>query len=361
MSDDTGRDDNRDDFHGDGFDGAGFGGDGSNDADPNSADPNGADPNSADSGNAMSGANPDDLSDADVDAAFANFEQEFADLDDPTIAQMNAALERNEEESREESQEESQRDSEAGSADVADLGATGGTSIDSPDSDGFTDDFDADIADVTDMESELAQMLGEKANCAMLLTQVRDADVLAAFAAIAGIDAYCIADRNGAIAVLKDLDGHHPEDAAQALTKLVNGMSVILLVDRANHIEAHQWVNASQGESFPPPIVFMNAPAFVEDVIVGEASIDDILHDGNRTVIDTAKVSKAKAFGVLQDLADRANRRHHRRFGFGLRRKFREDDTGSDTGNGIDDANGEPGTDSTGDSVDGGTDPNNPR
>lgn len=309
----------------------------------------------------------DGLSDDDIEAALAGFEQDFNDSDDPTIAQMNEALQRNENKAASASSsipsdaatspdgvaDGSRTDDSVASTDESSLAESSAQSLEdfpeesleepseesSQSADGFSDDdFESDLADMSDMESALQQLLGEKASSAMLLTRVRDVDVLAAFAAICDIDAYCIADKTGAIAILKNLDGHHPEDAAQALTKLVNGMSVVLVVNRAGHIEAHQWVNATQGESFPPPIVFMNSPAFVEDVMVGQADVNDVVASGDFTVIDTKDLNKAKSFQILQNFADRINKRQHRRFGFGLRRRFPknspEDDAAGDFRNG---------------------------
>jgi hypothetical protein len=304
----------------------------------------------------------DGLSDDDIEAALAGFEQDFNDSDDPTIAQMNEALQRNENKAASASSsipsdaatspdgvaDGSRTDDSVASTDES-LAESSDQSLEdfpeesleesseesSQSADGFSDDdFESDLADMSDMESALQQLLGEKASSAMLLTRVRDVDVLAAFAAICDIDAYCIADKTGAIAILKDLDGRHPEDAAQALTKLVNGMSVVLVVNRAGHIEAHQWINATQGESFPPPIVFMNSPALVEDVMVGQADVNDVVASGDFTVIDTKDLNKAKSFHILQNFADRINKRQHRRFGFGLRRRFPknspEDDAAGD-------------------------------
>lgn len=306
----------------------------------------------------------DGLSDDDIEAALAGFEQDFNDSNDPTIAQMNEALQRNENKAASASSsipsdaatspdgvtDGSRTDDSVASTDES-LTESSAQSLEesseesSQSADDFSDDdFESDLADMSDMESALQQLLGEKASSAMLLTRVRDVDVLAAFAAICDIDAYCIADKTGAIAILKDLDGHHPEDAAQALTKLVNGMSVVLVVNRAGHIEAHQWVNATQGESFPPPIVFMNSPALVEDVMVGQADVTDIVASGDFTVIDTKDLNKAKSFQILQNFADRINKRQHRRFGFGLRRRFsknssKDGDAGTTPGN--DSSNGD--------------------
>lgn len=310
----------------------------------------------------------DGLSDDDIEAALAGFEQDFNDSDDPTIAQMNEALQRNENKAASASSsipsdaatspdgvtDGSQTDDSVASTDES-LTESSAQSLEESSEesseeslqsvDDFSDDdFDSDLADMSDMESALQQLLGEKASSAMLLTRVRDVDVLAAFAAICDIDAYCIADKTGAIAILKDLDGHHPEDAAQALTKLVNGMSVVLVVNRAGHIEAHQWVNAIQGESFPPPIVFMNSPALVEDVMVGQADVTDVVASGDFTVIDTTDLNKAQSFQILQNFADRINKRQHRRFGFGLRRRFSKnssEDGDAGTASGNDSSNGD--------------------
>lgn len=263
----------------------------------------------------------DELSDADIDAAFAGFEQDFADADHSAINEMNAALERNE------AAESSASDAlDADAADTADSSDVAPTDA--------ADDFDRDLKDVEDLESSLMQMLGEKASSALLITRLRDPDVLAALSVLADVDDYCIGDRFGAVAILKNLDGSHPEDAAAHLTKLVTGLSAILVVNRAGRIEAHQWVNGQQGESFPPPIVFANAPAWVEDLLVGQVSLDELLNDPSIVPLDSQDYTKAASFGVLQQVVRHLpGQDRPRRFGFLHRRRKNSHDGDSHDGN----------------------------
>lgn len=292
----------------------------------------------------------DELSDADIDAAFAGFEQDFADADHSAINEMNAALERNEAAESSASDATDADTADAGTADTADASDAAPTDD--------ADDFDRDLKDVEDLESSLMQMLGEKASSALLITRLRDPDVLAALSVLADVDSYCIADRFGAVAILKDLDGSHPEDAAARLTKLVTGLSAILVVNRAGRIEAHQWVNGQQGESFPPPIVFANAPAWVEDLLVGQVSLDELLADPSIVPLDSQDFTKAASFGVLQQVVRHLpGQDRPRRFGF-LHRRRKNSNTGNSNdgdSNDGDAGNGKGGTD--GDNGDSGSDP----
>lgn len=271
----------------------------------------------------------DELSDADIDAAFAGFEQDFADADHSAINEMNAALERNEAAESSASASDADANADASDADAAD---TADSSDVAPTD--ASDDFDRDLKDVEDLESSLMQMLGEKASSALLITRLRDPDVLAALSVLADVDDYCIGDRFGAVAILKDLDGSHPEDAAARLTKLVIGLSAILVVNRAGRIEAHQWVNGQQGESFPPPIVFANAPAWVEDLLVGQVSLDELLNDPSIVPLDSQDYTKAASFGVLQQVVRHLpGQDRPRRFGFLHRRRKNSHDGDSHDGN----------------------------
>lgn len=284
----------------------------------------------------------DELSDADIDAALAGFEQDFADADHSAINEMNAALERNE------TSESSASDADADAADTADSSDVAPTDA--------ADDFDRDLKDVEDLESSLMQMLGEKASSALLITRLRDPDVLAALSVLADVDDYCIGDRFGAVAILKNLDGSHPEDAAAHLTKLVTGLSTILVVNRAGRIEAHQWVNGEQGESFPPPIVFANAPAWVEDLLVGQVTLDELLDDPSIVSFDSKDYTKAASFGVLQQVVGHLpGQDRPRRFGFLHRRRKNSRDGDSHDGNSNDGDADDGKGDGSGDGGDGGS------
>lgn len=77
-------------------------------------------------------------------------------------------------------------------------------------------------------DDELEGILGNKAKRAILVTRLTSADLLAAFCSLADITAQCIDSREGAVAVLRNLNGDGPEAAAKDLTEVVAGLSVLL-------------------------------------------------------------------------------------------------------------------------------------
>lgn len=340
---------------------------------------NGANDGDADNQHDASGSSSDSLDNMsadDIDAAFASFEQDFADMGDPTIAEMNAALERNENpgdtasangaEPTSGTANGAEDDDDDFANDLGSLdGSDGSGDSGNPGADDDDDDFESDLNDVADFEDDLMQMLGEKARCAVLVTQLKQPDMLAALCVLAEIDAYAVPSPAGCIAVLKDLAADHPEHSAKAFSKLVPNTVSILLVNRAGHIESHPWERGVQGEQFPPPLVFSNEPSFLEDFMIGQIELPELLGEYKDSIIDTDKVNRAKAFAIIQNMVDRANKAKRRRFGFGFRRHH-DDDPGFDEslgeirrggtdpssafddGNDADDDNGAPGNGGTG-------------
>ena len=101
-------------------------------------------------------------------------------------------------------------------------------------------------------DDELEGLLGNKAKTAMIITQLASADLLAAFCQLADVSATCLEDAQGAVAVLRNLDGDGPEAAAKDLTCVVSGMPVILAVNRADKLEATLYVKGHPGQTFAP-------------------------------------------------------------------------------------------------------------
>ena len=127
------------------------------------------------------------------------------------------------------------------------------------------------MADVVDpslgFDNELAGLLGNKAKVALIVTRLASAELLAAFCQLSDISAACIGANQGAVAVLKNLDGDGPEAAAKDLTTVVSGMAVILAVNRADKLEVAMYVQGEAGQSFAPPVLFTSTPRFVEDLV----------------------------------------------------------------------------------------------
>ena len=200
----------------------------------------------------------DDLSDDQIDAAFAAFEDDFKDMgaDAPT----------------------------PGPGDDA-AGDTSGNTPAEEDSGSF--------------EDELAGLLGDKAKAALIITAIGSAELLAAFLALADVSALCVDGESGACAVLRNLDGDGPEAAARDLTVVVSGLSAVLAVNRASKLEAHMWLQGESSEqSFPPPVLFMSTPSWAEDYLIG--SIDEAaVRAQNAGAIDSGSIDRQRALDII--------------------------------------------------------------
>ena len=220
------------------------------------------------------------FSDEELEAALAGFEKEFAD------------------------------DSVSGDAsDTSDADKTADAASAKSDSDANDDTADqasADsgrpMADVVDpslgFDNELAGLLGNKAKVALIVTRLASAELLAAFCQLSDISAACIGANQGAVAVLKNLDGDGPEAAAKDLTTVVSGMAVILAVNRADKLEVAMYVQGEAGQSFAPPVLFTSTPRFVEDLMLGIVTLNQLKTQGFE-VVDSAGLDHDQAMQIL--------------------------------------------------------------
>lgn len=214
------------------------------------------------------------FNDADLDAAMADFEREF----DQT-----------------QQSEGQEADYSQGEASFANDDTE--TPAEQPDN---QQSFEASFDD------ELQGLLGNKAKAAAIITRLTSAELLAAFCQLSDISAVCLDDPQGAVAVLRNLDGDSPEAAAKDLTTVVSGMPAILTVNRADKLEATLFLQGQAGDQFAPPILFASAAPFVEDLMLGITPLEDILAD--RKSFDSADLDHAQALAVLAK---------HTRFGRG--------------------------------------------
>lgn len=227
-------------------------------------DPNNGNPNNGD-------LNNDDLhfSDEELDAALAGFEKEFASDADAADSTRHVP-------------------DDAAAADVPDDASS----------------LEPDLE--TGFESELDGLLGNKAKAAIIITRLSSARLLAAFCELSDIAASCIGSPQGAVAVLHNLDGDGPENAAKDLTTVVAGMSVVLAVNRADKLEATLYFRGNPGRQFPPPILFSSTPSFVEDLMLGIDTLDALRQ--HMPIEETADMTHDEAMKVLAE---------HMRFGRG--------------------------------------------
>lgn len=228
--------------------------------------------------------NPDEplFSDEELDAAMSDFEREFAQSDDAAQSDQNEQNEQN------------------GQA----AGETNGDHAETP-TDG---DIDFDSIDIPDdaseidpsvgFEDELAGLIGNKAKRAALITRIASAELLAAFCQLSDISADCVGSNQGAVAVLRNLDGDGPEAAAKDITTVVSGMSVILGVNRADKLEVTMYAGGKPGPTLAPPILFNSTPRFVEDLMLGIVTAAQLKEQGLE-VIDSGRFDHASAMQVI--------------------------------------------------------------
>ena len=157
--------------------------------------------------------------------------------------------------------------------------------------------FERDFSGIDNFEDELAGVLGDKAKSAVLVTRLSSAQLLAAFCQLSDISATCIASDKGAVALLRNRDGDGPEAAARDLTTVVSGLSLALAVNRADHIEATLWANGQKADDIAPPIMFMNAPDFVEDMMIGSTTLDAL--KTREDAVDSGSLDRKGALAVI--------------------------------------------------------------
>lgn len=140
-----------------------------------------------------------------------------------------------------------------------------------------------------------------KAKRAILVTRLTSADLLAAFCSLADITAQCIDSREGAVAVLRNLNGDGPEAAAKDLTEVVAGLSVLLLVDRADKMTAVPYANGTAEDAeLPPPFVLETLAHFVEDLMLGLTTVDALAQQGVR-IVDSADLDHDHALKIIAE------------------------------------------------------------
>lgn len=209
------------------------------------------------------GPGADGLSDEDVRRALEGYEKEFADMD-----------------------------LDMGS------GSGSGSGTGSATKDDLPDDPTAGTSSGESFDDQLQGILGNKARQALLVTNLSEPGLLAAFCVMAGIDATCIGASTGAVALLHDTADQGPEEAARRLTTLVTSLSVVLVVNRADRLEAHIWLDGTQGEKIAPPLLFMQVDSVVEDLVISQATPDTLREDG-RTVVETSLMDRDQAWTTI--------------------------------------------------------------
>lgn len=159
-------------------------------------------------------------------------------------------------------------------------------------------------------DDELQGLLGNRAKSAVIITRVTSARLLAAFCQLSDISAQCVGSSQGAVAVLRNLDGDGPESAIKDLTVVVSGMPAILAVNRADKLEATMYMQGKAGQTFAPPVLFASVAPFVEDLMLGITDMEGVRASVTE-IVDSASLNRDDAMRILAE---------HTRFGRGSSR-----------------------------------------
>lgn len=215
------------------------------------------------------------FSEEELEAAMAGFEQEF-------------------------------KDAEATKNEREDTSSEASDSAESSESSGI-DDMLNEAEDSLKFEDELQGLLGNRAKVAVIITRLTSPRLLSAFCELSDISAQCIGSAQGAVAVLRNLDGDGPEAAVKDMTIVVAGMPAILAVNRADKLEATMYVEGKAGKTFAPPVLFTSTAPFVEDLMLGITDMN-ALEQADMTIFDSADLDRDAAMSIIAE---------HTRFGRG--------------------------------------------
>ncbi|MCL2423953.1 MAG: hypothetical protein FWD11_08715 [Micrococcales bacterium] len=139
--------------------------------------------------------------------------------------------------------------------------------------------------------------LDEPVTIAVLLTQVVEAEPLAAVCALAGVQADAVASPAGSLAILAD-----PTTGATAaanVSRVLAGTHVVLVERRDGSIEAGVWSRGARGEEVVAPgLLLAEGPAVLEDLLLGDTTASDL-----EGAVPSAGISRFKALRLLSKAA----------------------------------------------------------
>jgi hypothetical protein len=162
-------------------------------------------------------------------------------------------------------------------------------------------DFDLDNLEIPD---DLSSLTGSgQPEFAALITQIAGAEPLAAASSLAQLDLDAVPTSIGAVAVLKDLAGDAPEQAAAAISQLVRGVPLVLVTRTGEQMTAVRFADGVRGDELAPGLVLGGAPDNVVDLLTGATSVADL--DG---VVGSTSISKFKAVRMLTSAARKARK-----------------------------------------------------
>lgn len=161
-----------------------------------------------------------------------------------------------------------------------------------------------DALDGVEIPDDLSSLTGPaRPDLVALITQIAGAEPLAAACSLAQVEADVVPTDVGAVAVLRDTAGDAPAHAAAALTTLVKGVPLVLVVRSGEQLTMTRWADGAEGDRLAPGLVLGGAPESLEDLLTGTTTLAS--QDG---VVASSSISRWKAMRLLTSAARRARK-----------------------------------------------------
>jgi hypothetical protein len=140
-----------------------------------------------------------------------------------------------------------------------------------------------------------------------LLTPIRNGNVLAAICALNGAKCDVIEVPQGTFAVLVDDSEGAGDRAAMAVTALHREIVLLAMERRGGQVTVTRWARGERGADVPPGLALDQAPGGVQRLMLGAATIEDLLAEDPSKVY-RGRTGRFRAFWRLRRLASQAKR-----------------------------------------------------
>ncbi|MCK0116584.1 hypothetical protein MWU57_06030 [Isoptericola sp. S6320L] len=139
---------------------------------------------------------------------------------------------------------------------------------------------------------------------AVLITQVAEAEPLAAACVLAGLDVDVVPTPVGALGVLRDTSGDLPNRAAAAVSQLVAGVPLVLVTRHGEQLTCVRYTDGADDGELPPGLVLGGAPDALEDLLTGHLTLADL-----PGVVSSSGISRLKAVRMLSQVARKGRKK----------------------------------------------------
>ncbi|MDO8152016.1 hypothetical protein [Isoptericola sp. b408] len=176
-----------------------------------------------------------------------------------------------------------------------------------PESDrpGLSGSSEPELPEGLEIPDDLSALTGsDEPEIAVLITQVADAEALAAACVLAQIEVDAVPTPVGALAVLRDRSGEAPRAAAARISQVVKGVPLVLVTRDGEQLTCRRYTDGADDGELPPGLVLGGAPEALEDLLTGHLSLDEL-----PGVVSSDGIGRLKAVRMLSAVSRKARKK----------------------------------------------------